>query len=114
MKKLILVTIFLTLGIWSYSQSVTVQQMTFNVGDTIQLTTGTLVDGSFMSMLINPLATGGKEHVPANCSGARTIIKKFKTYKQGLNQTNYAVCKIGIANIWIDLNLAITKNEILF
>jgi hypothetical protein len=114
MKKLILVTILLTLGICSYSQSVTVQDKTFNVGDTIQLTTGTLVDGSFMSMLINPIATGGKEHLTANLSGAKTIIRKFKTYKLGLNQTNYAVCKIGIANVWIDLNLAITKKEILF
>jgi hypothetical protein len=132
MRKSILMCIFSTLSLFTFSQGFTEKSYdkfnlqtievlghTFSVGDTLTFTTGSIPNGEFMCTQLSPLIfmINGKEppHLAANFTNYRYIIEKIRNVTQGLNSQTYIVIYIAKKTpVWVDPTIAITKKEILY
>jgi hypothetical protein len=99
------------------TQSVDVLGHSFAVGDTIQLTTGTMPNGDFMCVSSTSLllanSDGTVDHISsASYNNMKFIIKKIKTIKFGMNTSIGLFIKAGLLNLRVDATIAITKKEI--
>jgi len=107
--KLIICLMFLSLACFGQGYKAT-NGITYNVGDTITLNSGSAVDGSFQYFQLGGLKAGmvadmnkGKEqfNMGSLYSGLKIVIKKIKTFK-ALSQTKTYFVMEGGYYLYID------------
>lgn len=90
-------------------KTITVLDRTFNVGDTIQLLSGSGTNGEFLSVR---LLAGSTDPFPANGTGRKFIILKIYHSNDGLNTFDQLVCSFTDKfHIYIDPTLGLTRKE---
>ena len=117
MKKSILFLSLLLFGLSLFGQkfidktNIEVMGYKFSVGDTIQLTTGKMPNGDFVSVVMSN-GDGTQSLLPSGCKNMKFAISKIKTINEGNEVITTLIIKDGIINIYVIANTAIEGKEI--